>query len=189
MSSSLVHCHVPGSARSEAANLMSHCHPKLLACLQDEARAALYNSACARARLRQWQEAADDVVRAVNKYGLKFEVAAKVRPARGVWCFYIGVIYRGMPWLQRANQPAACLWTCFRQEDPVTAIVSRSLRHHSVPSSLWSKLTSGPSRPEKRMACPQRKQGLALRSAKRPQPAQHKAWPSASATAVIALHL
>jgi hypothetical protein len=48
---------------------------------QDEARAALYNGACARARLRQWQEAADDVVRAVNEFGLKFEVAAKARPS------------------------------------------------------------------------------------------------------------
>ena len=52
--------------------------------LQDEARAALYNSACARARLRQWQEAADDVVRACNEYGLKFEVAAKVWPSSGL---------------------------------------------------------------------------------------------------------
>ena len=52
-------------------------------CGQDEARAALYNSACARARLRQWQEAADDVVRAVNEFGLKFEVAAKVRISCG----------------------------------------------------------------------------------------------------------
>ena len=54
-------------------------------CLQDEARAALYNSACARARLRQWQEAANDVVRACNECGLKFEVAAKVWPAGGLW--------------------------------------------------------------------------------------------------------
>lgn len=52
-------------------------------CGQDEARAALYNGACARARLRQWQEAADDVVRAVNEFGLKFEVAAKVRISCG----------------------------------------------------------------------------------------------------------
>ncbi|KAK9909916.1 hypothetical protein WJX75_009447 [Coccomyxa subellipsoidea] len=43
----------------------------------DEARAALYNKACAHARLKNWQEAADDVVRAVNDYGLKLEVAVK----------------------------------------------------------------------------------------------------------------
>lgn len=44
----------------------------------DEARAALYNKACAHAWLKDWQEAADDVVRAVNDYGLKLEVAVKV---------------------------------------------------------------------------------------------------------------
>lgn len=44
----------------------------------DEARAALYNKACAHARLKNWQEAADDVVSAVNDYGLKLEVAVKV---------------------------------------------------------------------------------------------------------------
>ncbi|CAL8467582.1 g7120 [Coccomyxa elongata] len=43
----------------------------------DEARAALYNKACAHARLKDWQEAADDVVSAVNDYGLKLEVAVK----------------------------------------------------------------------------------------------------------------
>lgn len=45
---------------------------------EDEARAALYNSACAHARLKNWQEAADGVVRAVNDYSLKLEVAVKV---------------------------------------------------------------------------------------------------------------
>ena len=48
----------------------------------DEARAALYNKACAHARLKKWQEAADDVVRAVNEYGLRLEVAVKVRQMR-----------------------------------------------------------------------------------------------------------
>ncbi len=57
----------------------NHLSRECARCGQDEARAALYNGACARARLRQWQEAADDVVRAVNEFGLKFEVAAKVR--------------------------------------------------------------------------------------------------------------
>ena len=45
---------------------------------EDEARAALYNSACANARLKNWQAATDGVVRAVNEYSLKLEVAAKV---------------------------------------------------------------------------------------------------------------
>lgn len=43
----------------------------------DEARAALYNSACALTRLRRWQEAADAVVAAVNERGLKLAVAAR----------------------------------------------------------------------------------------------------------------
>ena len=46
---------------------------------EDEARAALYNGSCAHARLKQWKAAADGVVRAVNEYSLKLEVAAKVR--------------------------------------------------------------------------------------------------------------
>ena len=45
----------------------------------DEARAALYNGACAKAKLKDWQGAADDVLRAVNDYKLKLEVAVKVR--------------------------------------------------------------------------------------------------------------
>jgi len=45
---------------------------------KDEACAALYNKACAHARLKNWQEAADDVVSAVNDYGLKLDVAVKV---------------------------------------------------------------------------------------------------------------
>ena len=45
----------------------------------DEARAALYNGACAKAKLKDWQGAADDVIRAVNDYKLKLEVAMKVQ--------------------------------------------------------------------------------------------------------------
>lgn len=45
---------------------------------EDEACAALYNKACAHARLKNWQEAANDVVSAVNDYGLKLDVAVKV---------------------------------------------------------------------------------------------------------------
>ena len=45
---------------------------------EDEARAALFNGSCAHARLKQWKAAADGVVRAVNEYSLKLEVAAKV---------------------------------------------------------------------------------------------------------------
>ncbi len=45
----------------------------------DEARAALYNSACAHAKLKQWQPATDAVRRAVNDYKLRLTVAVKVR--------------------------------------------------------------------------------------------------------------
>ena len=44
----------------------------------DEARAALYNSACAHAKLKQWQPATDAVKRAVNDYRLRLTVAIKV---------------------------------------------------------------------------------------------------------------
>lgn len=53
----------------------------------DEARAALYNGACAKAKLKQWQGAADDVTRAVNDYKLKLDVAVKVRILHIAW-FY-----------------------------------------------------------------------------------------------------
>ncbi|KAK9816632.1 hypothetical protein WJX72_003075 [[Myrmecia] bisecta] len=43
----------------------------------DEARAALYNSACCYVKLKQWQPAADAVVKAVNDHNLKLEVAIK----------------------------------------------------------------------------------------------------------------
>ena len=45
---------------------------------QDEARAALYNSACCLAKEKQWQAAADAVAEACNKYGLKYSIAVKV---------------------------------------------------------------------------------------------------------------
>ena len=50
----------------------------------DEARAALYNGACAKVKLKDWQGAADDVSRAVNDYKLKLDVAVKVRIPR-IW--------------------------------------------------------------------------------------------------------
>lgn len=43
----------------------------------DEARAALYNSACALTKLNRWQEAADAVVAAVNERNLKLLVALR----------------------------------------------------------------------------------------------------------------
>lgn len=45
---------------------------------QDEARAALYNSACCLVKEKQWQAAADAVAEACNKYGLKYAIAVKV---------------------------------------------------------------------------------------------------------------
>ena len=45
---------------------------------QDEARAALYNSACCLVKEKQWQAAADAVAEACNKYGLKYSIAVKV---------------------------------------------------------------------------------------------------------------
>lgn len=44
---------------------------------EDEARAALFNSACAHTRLQQWQAAADAVVRAVNEHDLRLTVAQR----------------------------------------------------------------------------------------------------------------
>lgn len=42
----------------------------------EEAAAALYNQACAYAKLRRWQDASDSLERAVNDHGLKLSVAA-----------------------------------------------------------------------------------------------------------------
>jgi len=58
---------------------------------RDEARAATYNAACAHVQLRQWQEAADAVKAAVNEYGLKVEVAQKVRSVAGWRYWGVGV--------------------------------------------------------------------------------------------------
>mmetsp|Transcript_28966 Transcript_28966/g.81575 ORF Transcript_28966/g.81575 Transcript_28966/m.81575 type:complete len:439 (+) Transcript_28966:185-1501(+) len=43
----------------------------------DEARAAHYNAACCYTKLGQWEEAADNIITATNKYDLKFMVAVK----------------------------------------------------------------------------------------------------------------
>lgn len=45
---------------------------------KDEARAALYNSACCLVKEKQWQAAADAVTDACNNYGLKYVVTLKV---------------------------------------------------------------------------------------------------------------
>lgn len=45
---------------------------------KDEARAALYNSACCLAKQKQWQGAADAISKACNEYGLKYAVALEV---------------------------------------------------------------------------------------------------------------
>lgn len=45
---------------------------------QDEARAALFNSACCLVKEKQWQAAADAVAEACNNYGLKYSIAVKV---------------------------------------------------------------------------------------------------------------
>lgn len=44
---------------------------------KDEARAALYNSACCLVKEKKWQAAADAVSEACNNYGLKYAVALK----------------------------------------------------------------------------------------------------------------
>jgi len=43
----------------------------------DEARAALYNMGCAQAKMKQWQPATDNILSAINDYGLKLSVALK----------------------------------------------------------------------------------------------------------------
>lgn len=66
----------------------------------DEARAALYNKACAHARLKNWQDAADDVVSAVNDYGLRLEVAVKVGPNES--CFpHVHLLNHAVPFAIR----------------------------------------------------------------------------------------
>lgn len=46
---------------------------------EDEARAALYNMGCAHAKLKQWKEATDCVMSAINDYNLRLSVALRVR--------------------------------------------------------------------------------------------------------------
>lgn len=48
---------------------------------KDEARAALYNSACCLVKEKKWKAAADAVSEACNNYGLKYAVALKVTTA------------------------------------------------------------------------------------------------------------
>jgi tetratricopeptide (TPR) repeat protein len=64
---------------------------------EDEARAALYNSACAHARLKNWQDAAEGVVKAVNEYSLKLEVAVKVRRSPACLCCLFFITHAGSP--------------------------------------------------------------------------------------------
>jgi hypothetical protein len=45
---------------------------------EEEGRAASYNSACALTKLKRYKEAADQILLAVNEYGLKLDVAVKV---------------------------------------------------------------------------------------------------------------
>ena len=45
---------------------------------REEARAALYNSACCLTKEKQWQAATDAVTDAINNYGLKYAVAQQV---------------------------------------------------------------------------------------------------------------
>ena len=49
---------------------------------EEEARAAMYNSACAHTKLRQWKQAADAAVLAINKYGEPLSTAIKVSARR-----------------------------------------------------------------------------------------------------------
>ena len=45
---------------------------------EEEARAATYNSACAHTKLKQWKQAADAAVQAINDYGEPLSTAIKV---------------------------------------------------------------------------------------------------------------
>ena len=46
---------------------------------QEEIRAAEYNKACALVKLKEWQQAADAVIQAVNKHGQGLKTALEVR--------------------------------------------------------------------------------------------------------------
>lgn len=52
----------------------------------DEARAAMYNSACVHAKQGRWQAATDAIKTAVNEYNLKLSVAKAVRGSGGHAC-------------------------------------------------------------------------------------------------------
>jgi hypothetical protein len=48
---------------------------------EEEAIAALYNAGCAHAKRKEWQQATDAILKAVNDYKLKLSVALQVRVA------------------------------------------------------------------------------------------------------------
>ena len=62
---------------------------------QDEARAALYNSACCLVKDKQWQAAADAVAEACNKYGLKYAIAVKVAVCSSANSMYTSAVIPG----------------------------------------------------------------------------------------------
>lgn len=65
--------------RRDAASALSLFERALeLSPTEEEARAAMYNSACAHAKLKQWKQAADAAVLAINKYGEPLSTAIKV---------------------------------------------------------------------------------------------------------------
>lgn len=67
--------------RRDAATALSLFEQALkLSPSEEEARAAMYNSACAHAKLKQWKQAADAAVQAINKYGESLSTAVKVKP-------------------------------------------------------------------------------------------------------------
>lgn len=46
---------------------------------EQEAIAALYNAGCAHAKRKEWREASQSILKAVNEYNLKLSVALQVR--------------------------------------------------------------------------------------------------------------
>lgn len=67
-----------GSGQPEAA-LRSFQQAMQLSPDEDEARAALYNAACAHTKLKQWDSAVECAMKAINDYDLKLVVALRVR--------------------------------------------------------------------------------------------------------------
>lgn len=49
---------------------------------EEEARAAVYNSACAHTKLKQWDKAAAAAVKAINIHGERLSTAIKVHPCQ-----------------------------------------------------------------------------------------------------------